>query len=396
MSKKHSIQETKNKLGQYFSKNTDLLLHGFESYIQNKIVLDPFAGDYDLIHWALKHGASGYKAYDIEPRFEDCTHNDSLMNPLPMGDYFLLTNPPYLHKNKSKDKEPFDKWGWENLYKCHLASVIEQDVKEGLMVLPANFICEQNPRMRHLFFSKYSIERLVYWEDQILDDVSIALVCFYFRQSTSLQKTLPVLFLGTEDKTPRRRSRKPTGPPWLPLDLALTHKDLSLELELEPENLIGGLSFWEWLKPSKGLSLGGNLHTSIIVRLIDGFYKTTNNEDKIHPEWKYLYTKEFDSINTYQAGLYFNEGDLFINKGSTFSNYTLKLDMILSEEQQRSLVSYFNDKLNFYRGKYKSLFLPNYISPYQKILPQTLVNQMVYQCCMDLGFIQNNPGLSFD
>jgi hypothetical protein len=182
----------------------------------------------------------------------------------------------------------------------------------------------------------------------------------------------------------------------LPLDLALTHKDLSLELELEPENLIGGVSFWEWLKPSKGLSLGGNLYTSIIVRLIDGFYKTTNNEDKIHPEWKYLYTKEFDSINTYQAGLYFNEGGLFINKGSTFSNYTLKLDMPLSEEQQRSLVSYFNDKLNFYRGKYKSLFLPNYISPYQKILPQTLVNQMVYQCCMDLGFIKNDPGLSFD
>ena len=37
------------QFGQFFTTNSDYILQGFEGFVKNKEILDPFAGNQDLI-----------------------------------------------------------------------------------------------------------------------------------------------------------------------------------------------------------------------------------------------------------------------------------------------------------------------------------------------------------
>ena len=43
---------------------------------------------------------------------------DTVKNPPDYNNKYLITNPPYLARNKSKDKSLFDKYDVNDLYKC--------------------------------------------------------------------------------------------------------------------------------------------------------------------------------------------------------------------------------------------------------------------------------------
>src|SRR3989344_5499373 len=101
---------SKKQNGQFFTKNSDYILKGFSSYIKGKNIFDPFAGNKDLIHWAKKNKVKKIIGYDVDPKLIDkktVFYNDSINN---SGKYdFVLTNPPYLHKNKA-DRETKEKY----------------------------------------------------------------------------------------------------------------------------------------------------------------------------------------------------------------------------------------------------------------------------------------------
>lgn len=61
----------KQQLGQFFTTNSDYILKGFDKYIKNKEVIDPFAGNGDLIKWAKKHGVKTIKGYDADFKYVD-------------------------------------------------------------------------------------------------------------------------------------------------------------------------------------------------------------------------------------------------------------------------------------------------------------------------------------
>jgi hypothetical protein len=96
-------------LCQYFTTTVDYILYEFEKIIINKNITDPFAGKKDLLNWAIKNNANSIKGYDIDDSFIDniVGHNNSLVN-IPKSD-FILTNPPYLAYNKTKDKSDFNR-----------------------------------------------------------------------------------------------------------------------------------------------------------------------------------------------------------------------------------------------------------------------------------------------
>ena len=100
----------KIQLGQFFTTNSDYILQGLEGFVKEKCIADPFAGNQDLIKWAQKNNCKKVIGFDYDEKYVDgkkIKYNDSINNPKSYK--FVLTNPPYLHKNKadSRTKDKF-------------------------------------------------------------------------------------------------------------------------------------------------------------------------------------------------------------------------------------------------------------------------------------------------
>ena len=129
----------KQNLGQFFTTNSDYILQGFEPFVENKNVTDPFAGNQDLLNWSKKNSCKSAIGFDFDKNFVDNKNvelNDSLNSP---KDYdFICTNPPYLHKNKSSKtiKETFFSGKnscFEDLYQIAVSSKLKCD--EGILIV---------------------------------------------------------------------------------------------------------------------------------------------------------------------------------------------------------------------------------------------------------------------
>ena len=75
-------------------------------------------------------------------------------------DKYVLTNPPYLAKNKNPDKTLYDKYDMNDLYKIAIRTIIDGDALGGILIIPLNFISEDSFRLREYFFSRYKIIRI--------------------------------------------------------------------------------------------------------------------------------------------------------------------------------------------------------------------------------------------
>jgi hypothetical protein len=113
-----------------------------------QIIIEPFVGNGDLLHFINNVENYTIECYDIEPKIENTTKQET------------LKNPPYLARNKNKDKFLYDRYKCNDLYKCFLTNIIENTCSGGIVILPLNFICsirKQDIYLRKKFLSKYSI-----------------------------------------------------------------------------------------------------------------------------------------------------------------------------------------------------------------------------------------------
>lgn len=181
---------SKKQLGQFFTTNSDYILQGLEDYIREKDIIDPFAGGGDLILWAKQHGAKDIKGYDIDEQYIDnkkVFSNDSINNPLKYK--FVLTNPPYLHKNKAdkKTKAKFFTPQFEDLYQISLNSIM--DSEEGIVIVPINFLSAENSKkIRNIFFSKFEIVKINYFKQQVFPDTTYNVIAFYYKKNNNISK----------------------------------------------------------------------------------------------------------------------------------------------------------------------------------------------------------------
>jgi 16S rRNA G966 N2-methylase RsmD len=179
--------EKKRQFGQFFTRNADYILNGFSNYIKDKEVIDPFAGNQDLMFWANKHGAKKVTGLDIDQRYVDnkkVFQKDSINC---RGRYkFVLTNPPYLHKNKAKQEikeKYFNKENsfFEDLYQISLNAMSNSE--EGIVIVPLNFLSAENSsKIRRIFFEKFKIIRLNIFSEQVFEDTTYNVISFYFRR----------------------------------------------------------------------------------------------------------------------------------------------------------------------------------------------------------------------
>ena len=117
--------KNKKKYGQFYTSNHDYILQGLK-------ILEPFTGNGELINFIKKDSSKVFniECYDIDPPFEEIKEyklkiikQDTIKYPPNYSNKFLITNPPYLARNKSEDKLLFDKYNVNDLYKCVIKEI---------------------------------------------------------------------------------------------------------------------------------------------------------------------------------------------------------------------------------------------------------------------------------
>ena len=333
---------TKNKkaLGQFYTTNQEYILQGMKIPNNIKNIIEPFTGNGDLLLFIEKEQKEqiektkdfkyNIECYDIEPKKDFIIKKDTLENPPSYNNKFLLTNPPYLARNKSSDKTLFDKYDVNDLYKCLIKELLTNHSLGGILIIPLNFwssIRVADIQLRKSFLEKYTIIILNIFEEQVFDDTSYTICSFQFEFKKNLEGNLEIKKENT-------------------LNIVVFPSNIKILIELNDSNnfMIGGEIYNLKLK-----------NTYKITRL------TSKNKEKSNTN---ILVKCIDDNKKSKIGLSFvDEKDIYIDDtpNQTARTYaTLIIEPEISQEKQQELVKKFNKFLEEYRTKYNSLFLTNY------------------------------------
>ena len=179
---KKSNKDIKKNLGQFYTTNYDYILQNMSIPIDVKNIIEPFAGKGDLLKF-INIKDYNVECYDIEPKQDYIIKKDTLNNPPDYKNKFILTNPPYLAKNKCSDKTIFNKYKTNDLYKCFFEEIIRNPSIGGIVIVPLNFLCsirKSDINLRMKFLNVYSIKNINIFEEKVFKDTSYTVCCFQF------------------------------------------------------------------------------------------------------------------------------------------------------------------------------------------------------------------------
>ncbi|MFH1967794.1 MAG: hypothetical protein ABIJ84_00215 [bacterium] len=346
---------SKKQLGQFFTTNSDYILQGFEKFIKGKEIVDPFAGSKDLIFWADKNKAKKIKGFDCDKNLVDdekVFYNDSINNP---EEYkFILTNPPYLHKNKADTKTKNDFFAgrnsiFEDLYQISISSIM--NVEEGILIVPLNFLCAENSsKIRNIFFDKFEIIKLNIFSEQVFDDTTYNVISFYFKKKNER---------GDKNE--------------IPAIIFPSKENVKFILERRFDWQFGG-DFISKIKNTKNylgifrltedyLQSGEYKVEMALQNIKDKKVFQLNEKIKKAIEKNILFLRAIDSKNGKKIQLEdIRKYDIFglVGKNTSRNMAHLIFKEEIPIEQQEVLMKVFNEELNQERKKYLSFFLTNF------------------------------------
>lgn len=340
----------KKLLGQYFSTNADYICQGIQIDIDLSFItiIEPFSGDWDLINWLKNQYPDTHftiKAYDIDPKNNETIQRDTLMDPPDYSNTFVITNPPYLAKNKCKGlyNTLFSKYQYlDDLYKTFIMHLIHSKVEGGIIIIPLNFFCSIRKRdieLRQMFITKYTIHRVNVFEEPVFQDTSYTVCCIYFTSRPIQDKPIPFYFYPSDKKIDVKFNTQNN----------YTIGGSIYNLPQHPEILIFRLTKlnYEPMKP---------YITNVVISCIDG--KQDNNRIQAR---------------------YVTDDEIYIDttpKLSARSYITLIIKPLIDKQQQIKFINYFNDFLETKRQETHSLFLTNYREYTRKRISFQLVFQI--------------------
>lgn len=313
----------KKTLGQFYTENYKYIFTGLHIPSDIKNVIEPFVGKGDLLDFI--HNNVNIECYDIDPKISFAAKKDTILDPPEYIDKFIITNPPYLARNKSKDKKVFDFYKLNDLYKCFLQSILNETnlCLGGILIIPLNFWCsirKSDIDLRKEFLKKYNIVKLNIFEESVFKDTTYTVCSFQFekRKEQTETYTIPI-----------------TCFPW--------KKSFSICLNKRNNFIIGGEIYklpQSEYKISRSTKNNFQNETSLILKCID------------------------DSSNS-KISLTFNKENRKKYRDCTpkLSNRTYAIITIfppISEDKEKELEIKFNNFLNLKRQEYNSLFLTNY------------------------------------
>lgn len=314
----------KGQLGQFYTTRYDYILSNMSIPDFVKKIIEPFVGSGDLLQFIKNKELYTIECYDIDPHYDNAIQQDTLLHPPSYENTFVLTNPPYLARNKSTDKTLYDKYECNDLYKCFLYSLIQDVCQGGIIILPLNFMCsirKADVELRKQFLSVYSIQLVNIFEEQVFDDTSYAVCSMYFINKSSDYHV-------EED---------------IQIHIYPSKKELTLKLNEDNNYTIGGeiykLPMNSTYKIQRATKTNQTNMTNILLKCID------------------------DSATTMLGFQYVSDEKRFIDstpKLSARSYATLLINTELTSDQQKALVKNMNEYIKDKRMKYNSLFLTNY------------------------------------
>jgi hypothetical protein len=115
--------EQKKTLGQYFTTNQQYILSGMKIPDNVVNIIEPFAGEEHLLDFITDRNRYNIECFDIDPKKEHIIRQDTINDPPSYTDKFIITNPPYLARNKTECKVAFDNYDTNDLFKCFLKNL---------------------------------------------------------------------------------------------------------------------------------------------------------------------------------------------------------------------------------------------------------------------------------
>ena len=390
---KIKLKKHKKELGQFYTTRQEYILQNLHIPDNIENIIEPFAGNADLLNFIetekqRKKNINNnieYKieCYDIDPKKDFIIKKDTILNPPNYNDKFIITNPPYLARNKSKDKSLFDKYDVNDLYKCLIKEILTNVCLGGIFIIPLNFwssIRLNDIELRKAFLSKYKVIQLNIFEENVFDDTSYTICAFQFEQDlgnparkreeeisvdkgareSSVHQDEPArgaeaLVAGFKKSRVQNDEQKYIDNKGFkgyeaPLATIYPSKtNISIELNDNNNYMIGGdiyklqtnnkYKITRLTSRNKEKSNTSNINTNILVKCID------------------------DNIKNKIGLSYVSNDDIYIDDtpNQTARTYaTLIIEPSINQDKQKILVNKFNKFLDEYRKKYNSLFLTNY------------------------------------
>jgi len=327
----------KRQLGQFYTTNFDYILENIDiENFKDRIFIEPFAGNNDLIKWIEKKQDVKIQKFDIDPKDDDTIKQNTLLNPPNYMNKVVITNPPYLAKNKSKsgnNKILFEKYNQSDLYRIFIYQLIQGKCYGGVIIIPLNFFSslrKQDIKLRSYFLQKYDINQLNIFEERVFSDTSYTVCSFKFIRSDTEKKSKKV---------------KTTFYPKNEHEILL--------FEDKNDYLIGGDIYKFGEKEKKYFLIDrltksnkiNYITTNIFADLLDS--GTDNGRIKLKYKKKQYIGNQSDRVFA----------TIIIKPLRDIDKYQKFLSI---KENQIKIIDEFNKILNKYREKYHSLFLSNY------------------------------------
>lgn len=314
---------TKQLNGQFYTVNSSYILDGLPAPPSGVRVVEPFAGKGDLLSWLRAKGSYTVEAYDIDPKGTGIQQRDTLLHPPDYTGAWILTNPPYLARNKSDRKEIYDLYDTNDLYKCFLLSLCRQRCMGGILILPAGFFLsprENDAQCRNTFLSRFRLLTVRYFEETVFPDTSTTVVAFAFEAVQSRLEEQEVEWISLPSAQ-RRRFRMSAENGWI----------VGGDIYRLPVADVRIRRYVEGMVMNEGEQL-----TSMTLSALD----SGTSSGRIRLEYR--------------------EGYVYPAKESSRTFATLCSGRLLSAAEQRMICSRFNAFLEEKRNETWSLFLPQY------------------------------------
>lgn len=313
---------SKKQFGQFYTTKYEYILSNMDIPSYVKTIVEPFVGNGDLLKFLKNKENYNLEIYDIDPKINNTITQDTLTNPPDYTDKFILTNPPYLARNKSKKKELYEKYNCNDLYKCFIFNILSNLCQGGIIIVPLNFLSsirKADVDLRKKFLDKYSLKKINIFEERVFDDTSYAVCSIYFVKRLNDDVNNIKIYIYP------------------------SKKEMNIGLTSENNYTIGGeiynLPQNSKYKIQRATKYTKENITNILLKCID------------------------DSINNQLGFKVVSNEDRFIDnteKLSARSYATLVINKSFTLEEQTDLVDKMNTFIKDKREKYNSLFLTNF------------------------------------